>query len=173
MEFETFITQLEGELAARQRGEHAELVAELTEAEISQITLKDRLNASVGQGLTVVSVAGVSISGVVLSVGDGWMVLDTPMGQEVVNIELCCMVFPLPGTIGAAGSAVQRRLSLAQIARGLARERRRVSITVGSQNQVGYLGAVRADHVDLTGVANPMGMVSIPFAHIYSIRALS
>lgn len=169
MDFEEIIAGLSHEIAANQAREEREEVAELAEAELVSISIADRLRALEGREVRVASVFGYSLTGVVRQANPSWLLIKDADGEELVLTHAIAVVRGL-GRVAPSPTMFETKLGIAHILRRIMRKRGRVRIVVGSQTLAGYIGAVYADHVDLVGLETGEAMVSVAFAHLFSVR---
>jgi hypothetical protein len=155
-------------------------VAERTRTERSRIRLAERLRAHVGRPLTVELAGGGVVSGTLDATGEGWLLFTDCPGEAVV----------LTAAVGAArglgpdavpddaAGAVARRLGVAHVLRGLARDRATVAVELlGGRTLTVLLDAAGADAVDVVdvppGESRPQaGAVrrTLPFAAVAVLR---
>jgi hypothetical protein len=140
--------------AARETAGRAEDAAELTRAELSRITLVDRLRAHVDVVLTLDVLGAGPLRGRVRSVGPDVVV----MAAEPPAREVLVPLHALLGVVGAgsrarppqATSRVDLALGLAHGLRRCARDRARVRLVLRDGSvRTGTVDAVAEDHVEL------------------------
>lgn len=153
MRWDELFGDLEGQLDAFDAAETEAEVADRARRELALLRLVDRLrplrDARVG---LVVQGAG-QVHGVLRDVGPTWLLLEEAFGAEAL--------VPLAAVLGVSGLArlsavpgeeglVVRRLGLAHVLRGLARDRSSVAVTlVNGQRLTGTIDRVGADFIEL------------------------
>jgi len=128
-------------------------VAERTRIELGQLSVGDRLGAAIGSTVRLRTVGGATVAGVLERVGADWVLVDESGGREavvalatVVSIGGLGRAADVPGAAGA----VQARLTMRHVLRGIARDRSAVRLqTVDGGWSDGTIDRVAADHVDL------------------------
>jgi hypothetical protein len=146
--FDDLQAQAEALAAAGRAGE----VAERTRAELSRLTLVDRLRTAVGHQVRLRCAGDVSPSGVLERVGAEWALLDTGGGREALVAMTAVLAVNGVGRLAAAPDAgvVESRLGLRSALRAVARDRSvlRVSLRDGTTLD-GTVDRVGADFVEL------------------------
>ena len=152
MRWEGLFADLEGQLVAEERRELDDEVAERTRRERALVDLGARLTAATGSPLRVALLGGSTVTGAVLDVGDGWVLLrDAGSSREVlVPLASVATVAPL-GRHSEPAGRVARRFALGSALRVLSRDRATVGVSLlgGGPVLVGTIDAVGADHLDL------------------------
>jgi hypothetical protein len=180
MRWEDLFADLEAQAAALGVAERAAEVAELTRLEASRLDLASRLRPAVGASITVRCLGATVLSGRLAGVGTGWLLLDEGAGREaLLATATLTSVAGLGRLSGAGGTAVDARLGIGQLLRGMARDRSvlRVHLTDSSVLD-GTLDRVGADHVELAvhaaGEARRRGEVRevlmLPIAALAALR---
>ncbi len=181
MRWEGLFADLEGQLAAEQRRELDDEVAERTRRERALVTLHGRLAASVGAHLKLGLTGGVDLSGTLLDVGAEWLLLrsDTRGREVVVPVAAVSTITGLGQHAEAGRSA--RRFTLGYALRALSRDRATVAVLVsgGGPALVGTIDTVGADHLDLAvhseGVPrrreNITAVATVPFAALLAVES--
>ncbi|HET6968684.1 MAG TPA: hypothetical protein VFI44_10420 [Ornithinibacter sp.] len=181
MRWEGLFADLEGRLAAEERRELDDEVAERTRRERALVELGARLSAATGSTPRLALLGGTSLSGELVDVGDGWVLLragDT--GREVVvPTSSIATVAPL-GRASEPGRAA-RRFALGSALRALSRDRATVGVALvgGGPVLVGTIDAVGADHLDLAehpeGVPrrqeNVRAVTTVPFGALLAVES--
>ena len=179
MRWEGLFADLEGQLAAEERRELDDEVAERTRRERALVTLADRLAGAVGSTVRLGLGAGLHVQGDIADLGDGWVLLRDPATGREHLVPTAAVV-----TVSALGARVEtaraaRRFGLGYALRALSRDRATVAISLsgvgasagagvsagpgagpgsgvgfgwsaaGGSVLVGTIDAVRADHLDL------------------------
>lgn len=160
MRWDRLFADLEGQLAAGERRELDDEVAERTRRERALVTLPARLGAAVGSPVRVDLVGGARVEGRISDLGEDWLLVAGSSGRELL-VPLAGVATvsvgpsPVPGTrpLGA------RRFGLGYALRALSRDRATVAVTLvgGGTPLVGTVDAVGADHLDLA--EHPQGTV--------------
>lgn len=154
MRWDRLFADLEGQLAAGERRELDDEVAERTRRERALVPLADRLAQLLGSTVTLGLVGGRRVEGELADLGDGWLLL-RPSGREVLvplaalatvaatDLERSC------GDMTAA--ATTRRFGLGYALRALSRDRATVAVHLLGHEAalVGTIDGVGADHLDL------------------------
>lgn len=151
--WEALFADLEGQLAAADAQALADEVSDRSRRELGRLGLADRARGAVGAELTVGLPAGGTATGRLARVGPDWLLLDGEGGGELlVPTASADWVLGLPGTAADPGSvsAVQARLGLGFVLRGIARDRSvlRVHLRDGAV-LTGTIDRVGADFLDL------------------------
>lgn len=154
MRWDRLFADLEGQLAAGERRELDDEVAERTRRERALVPLAERLASAFGSEVVLGLVGGVRVSGVLADLGDGWLLLRPTGGRD--------LLVPLPAvaTLGSLAASTEattpapalgRRFGLGYALRALSRDRATVGVTLagGGPALVGTIDAVGADHLDL------------------------
>ncbi|WP_377643850.1 hypothetical protein [Oryzobacter terrae] len=166
MRWDRLFADLEGQLAAGERRELDDEVAERTRRERALVPLADRLAQLPGSSVTIGLVGGRRLEGELADLGDGWMLLRTAGRDVLVPLSVLAAVtrHAVPGPEGPPSrggdvAASARRFGLGSALRALSRDRATVAVhLVGVQAAlVGTIDAVGADHLDLA--EHPEGTV--------------
>ena len=192
MRWEGLFADLEGQLAAEERRELDDEVAERTRRERALVTLADRLSGAAGSAVRLGLSTGVSVHGQLADLGDGWVLLRTDgTGREhLVPTASVITVSALGARVEAARSA--RRFGLGYALRALSRDRATVALSLagggpartaagsaGGAVLVGTIDAVGADHLDLAehpeGVPrrreNVTALTTVPFRALVLVES--
>lgn len=170
MNLKYFIDQLEAELVAQNREAQLQEAAELAEGEIASITLMQRLCAALGKEITIRAGNGHLRVGNLQQVGNGWILLHTQTGEELINLKNCTTITGLAGSTVMVGNLVMRS-PMAQVLRRLARARKKVAVTLHNDTtQNGYLTAVYKDHLELIAESATQVRVAIMLDTIFAVR---
>lgn len=152
MRWARLFADLEAQLQAEESADLAGEIASRTRYEVGQLTLAGRFRANVGYVVQLSCAATGEISGTLLEVGAGWLLVDEGRGREVlVNLDAVDAVHGVgQQSVTEPETAVTRRLDLRYAIRGLARDRSavRVSLTSG-QSLTGTFDRVGADFAEL------------------------
>lgn len=156
MRWDLLFADLEGQLAAGERRELDDEVAERTRRERALVTLDVRLADAVGTSLVLALGGGraepIRVEGELVDLGDGWVLLRSAAGRD--------LLVPLAGvaTVGRLGApspvsapSGARRFGLGYALRALSRDRATVAVHLGTGGAplVGTIDAVGADHLEL------------------------
>ena len=122
MRWEGLFADLEGQLAAEERRELDDEVAERTRRERALVTLADRLAGAVGSTVRLGLGAGLHVQGDIADLGDGWVLLRDPATGREHLVPTAAVV-----TVSALGARVEtaraaRRFGLGYALRALSRE---------------------------------------------------
>ncbi|MCU1594933.1 MAG: uncharacterized protein JWO12_2325 [Frankiales bacterium] len=153
MRWDELFADLEAQLEAAAAAELAGEVRDRTRREHSLLGLVDRLRASSGHTLAVLTQGAGTVHGRLLDVGSDWILLEETSRSElllstaqVLGISGVGVRSDVPGAEGE----VARRLDLRWALRGLARSRIGVQVVlVDGSVLAGTIDRVGADHVDL------------------------
>ena len=181
MRWEGLFADLEGRLAAEERRELDDEVAERTRRERALVALGARLAAATGSPLRITLVGGSPVHGELLDVGDGWVLVRGEVGREVlVPLAAVATLAPL-GRASEPGRRVARRFALGSALRALSRDRATVGVSLVGAGPVlvGTIDAVGADHLDLAehheGVPrrqeNVRVVTTVPFVALLSVES--
>ncbi|WP_392544912.1 hypothetical protein [Oryzobacter telluris] len=152
MRWERLFADLEGQLAAGERRELDDEVAERTRRERALVRLVDRLGAALGTGVTLGLLGGQRAEGEVADVGDDWLLVRTGGGRDLlVPVAVVASVQGWGSGSGSGGPRPARRFGLGYALRALSRDRVTVAVGLvgGGAPLVGTIDAVGADHLDL------------------------
>ena len=181
MRWEGLFADLEGQLAAEQRRERDDEVAERTRRERALVTLASRLAAGVGGPVTLGLVGGRQVQGRLGDLGEDWsLVRVEPDAREVL--------VPLGGvvTVRALGwhsdsGRTARRFALGYALRALSRDRATVSVCLVGAGPplLGTIDSGGADHFDLAehpeGLPrrreNVRAVTTVPFPALVTVES--
>lgn len=134
-------------------------VAELSRAEYTQVTLEDRLHASIQRRVTL-GVAGVgTVMGVLVRAGTDWCLVTTlsearsqPTREWVIRVDAVQRAAGLSDrALGEASRPLAARLGVGSVLRGIAAERSQVRAHLRDGTILcGHLGRVGADFLELS-----------------------
>lgn len=153
MRWERLFHDLEAQLEQAERAELGAEVADRTRREVGRLRLADRLRASVGCEIAV-WVAGAGVArGAVRAAGGEWLLLaERPGAETLVPLRRVVSVAGLGNRAEAPGSggAVEARLGLRYVLRGIVRDRTEVTLTlVDGTTMIGVIDRVGADFIDM------------------------
>ena len=167
MRWEALFADLEGQFAQVAQEERDEEVADLAEAERSQVKLADRLRARQGQDVSLRLRDGSDVRGTVRDAAVQWLLVADGPRRALVPAEAVAVARAL-GAVAPEAPVVERRLRLTHVLRALAREEADVVACTTAGDYRGRIVAVGADHLDLQ---RPTGeVVAIVLAHLLVIR---
>lgn len=131
MRWDGLFADLEAQAQALDRAERAGEIEERTRIEVGALGLLDRLRAAVGVTLRLQCAGGLRLNGVLRRVGPDWLLLDEGDGREVV-VALAAL-YGVTGlsrlsAVPGSATAVESRLTLRHVLRGVARDRAPVRI---------------------------------------------
>src|SRR6478736_4135655 len=174
MRWEGLCADLEGQLAAEERRERDEEVAERTRRERALVTLPDRLAATVGAPVRLGQVGGR-----LHDLGDDWLLTRTPDGRELLVATSAVLTLRALGP-QSTSSRTARRFGLGYALRALSRDRATVAVSLvgGGPPLLGTIDAVGADHLDLAehdeGVPrrreNVRAVATVPFVALVAVE---
>ena len=180
MRWEGLFDDLEGQLAAEERRERDDEVAERTRRERALVTLEARLAAAAGPGIRLRLVDGTRVHGLLDDRGRDWVLVRQDSGRDaLVPIASVVTLTALQRDVGDPGTA--RRFGLGYALRALARDRATVAVTLagGGPVLVGTIDAVGADHLDLAEHPeevprrreNVTAVTTVPFGALVSVES--
>ncbi len=185
MRWEGLFADLEGQLAAEERRELDDEVAERTRRERALVTLADRLAGAAGSSVRLELDTGTRVQGELADLGDGWVLLRAHGSgrEQLVPTASVLTVDALGAHAGAARSA--RRFGLGYALRALSRDRATVALSLTGRGAapgaalVGTIDAVGADHLDLAehpaGVPrrreNVTALTTVPFSALVLVES--
>lgn len=185
MRWEGLFADLEGQLAAEERRELDDEVAERTRRERALVTLTDRLAGAAGSPVRLGLGTGIRVQGVLADLGDGWVLLRAQGSgrEQLVPTASVSTVSALGARVEAARSA--RRFGLGYALRALSRDRATVALSLAGGGAapgavlIGTIDAVGADHLDLAehpeGVPrrreNVTALTTVPFRALVLVES--
>jgi hypothetical protein len=181
MRWEGLFADLEGQLAAEQRRERDDEVAERTRRERALVTLASRLAAGIGARVVIGLVDGQQVEGVLGDLGDDWVLVQVGADAHEVLVPLAGVLTLRSLGLQSASARAARRFGLGYALRALSRDRATVAISlVGDGLRLfGTIDSVGADHLDLAehleGVprrrANVRTVTTVPFAAVVAVES--
>ncbi|HEY3534110.1 MAG TPA: hypothetical protein VGK60_00980 [Pedococcus sp.] len=168
---------LEAQWGAEERRELDAEVADRTRRERAAVGLYERLSGADGRPVGLVLADGSRVSGPVVDVGDGWVLVGQPSGAALVPFTAFVAVTGLGSRVG--GSATGRRFGLGYALRGLSRDRAVVAVgDVSGAVVTGTIDAVGRDHLELSEhpadlprrSENVTGRRVVPFSALVLVR---
>jgi hypothetical protein len=167
MRWDNLFGDLEAQADALELAQRMGEVEERARIETAQLRLLDRLRAAVGFALRLRLVTGALVDGELTRVGGQWLLVNELAGrQALVPLSAVASVSGLGRLAAAPNSqgAVESRLGLTHVLRGIARDRSPVRAElVGGATIDGTIDRVGADFVELAahaaGVARRHGDV--------------
>ncbi|HSO64722.1 MAG TPA: hypothetical protein VLQ78_06440 [Ornithinibacter sp.] len=181
MRWEGLFADLEGRLAAEERRELDDEVAERTRRERALVELGARLSAAVGAPLRLGLVGGLLLQGELIDVGDGWVLVRAGATAREVLVPTSAIATLTPLGRESEPGRVARRFALGSALRALSRDRATVGVTLvgGGPLLVGTIDTVGADHLDLAehpeGVPrrqeNVRAVTTVPFGALLSVES--
>ncbi len=181
MRWEGLFEDLEGQLAAEQRRERDDEVAERTRRERALVTLGSRVAAALGARVGLGLVGGQRVEGVLGDLGEDWVLVRVDADAHEVLVPLAgVLTLRSLGAQSASGRAA-RRFGLGYALRALSRDRATVAVSLvgAGPRLLGTIDAVGADHLDLAehleGVPrrreNVRAVTTVPFAAIIAVES--
>lgn len=139
----------------RRRGLEAE-VADRVRRELALVRWRERLRGAVGRPVGLALLGGLSVSGILRSVGPDWLLLSVEAGQElVVPTAAVAMAtgVPLAATPDEAVPPTQLRTTLGLLLRAIVRDRCMVVVyRIDGEQSPGTLDRVGADYIEVGGI---------------------
>ncbi|MBC3762831.1 hypothetical protein H7K62_14125 [Quadrisphaera sp. RL12-1S] len=180
MRWDALFADLEAQLDAADDDVSA-MHAERVRAEVASVELRDRLRAALGQRVALRLAGGEAVDGVLRGAGPDWLLVEDPAGEALVPTAAVLLLDGLTRSLAAPPGAVERRLGLASVLRGVARDRSAVRIWLrGDAGGVltGTVDRVGADHLDLARHAvdearrpgSVRGVVTVPLPALTCLR---
>ncbi|WP_324652619.1 DUF2642 domain-containing protein [Georgenia sp. H159] len=166
MRWESLFDDLENQFAQAARAVDDEEVLDLTEAEMAQVPLIDRLRARHGQDVTLRLADGSDVHGTVVDVAVQWLLVADGSRRVLVPAASVVAARSL-GHAAPRAPVVERRLRLTHVLRALAREGSAVVVRTTAGDYRGTITRVAADHVDAetdTGTT-----VTVALAHVLAV----
>ncbi len=152
MRWEELFADLESQLAAAERAEDEAQLEELARAEAARLALLDRLAPAVGRSVRVRVLGGGVVAGQLRDYAATWLLLAEGGDELLAPLDAVGSISGLGREATPPGSAgpLRRRLGLAHVLRGIARDRSRVLATLRDGTVLtGTLDRVGADFVEL------------------------
>ncbi len=180
MRWERLFADLEAQLAAEANRDLASEVADRTRHERSLLDLSARLLSGLGSTVTVAA-GTASLTGRLLDVGGGWLLLEPVAGRSVLVPFSAVDAVRGLGPRASAPTVLGRSFGLASALRAVSRDRAVVQVAQRSgRTTIGTIDMVGADHVELAEhapdeprrPANVHGVVLVPFLALVSVRRL-
>lgn len=181
MRWEGLFADLEGQLAAEQRRERDDEVAERTRRERALVTLPARLAAAVGTPVRMSMAGGLQVDGVLKDLGEDWLLVRAAADAHEVLVPFAALMAVRalgPHSTPARGA---RRFGLGYALRALSRDRATVVISLvgAGPRLLGTIDAVGADHLDLAehleGLPrrreNVRAVATVPFAAVVAVES--
>ncbi len=154
------------------RAERDAGVSELARAEYSEVTLADRVHASLARPVQVTVSGGVTLQGLLRRAGRDWCLLQgqaPPPGEVLVSLAAVTQIRGLsPRAVPEAARPLPDRLGLASVLRRLSEQGGPVVLvgTDGGQHS-GMLRRVGADFLELNG---DTGVLAVPLSAVALVR---
>lgn len=177
MRWDDLFSDLAAQWEAQARRELDGEVADRTRRERALVGLRERLAAAVG-GQVALTLTHEVVTGRLLDVGDGWLLVEGGAGgQAVVPFAGITGVAGLPDRVDEAGRS--RRFGLGHALRGVSRDRAAVLVTVLDGTVLsGTIDAVGRDVLELSEhpadlprrAANVTGRRLVPFSAVVLLR---
>ncbi|WP_454043193.1 hypothetical protein [Cellulosimicrobium sp. Marseille-Q8652] len=148
MRWDALFDDLAAQLAAAERAELADAVADLTRAEHATVSLAERLRGTTGT-VTLELRDGARITGAVRDVAREWVLVAERQRQHLVPSGAVAAVTGLDRFARPPVSGRADRLGLGHVLRALMRDRRPVQVRVEAAAFPGWIARVGTDHLDL------------------------
>lgn len=151
MRWEALFADLAAQAEAQDRAELDAEVRDRTRREGALVRTVDRLRAAVGAPITLAVHGAGTVAGRLLDAGPDWLLLEDGARADVlVPLPAVLAVDGLGAGASAPGGALDERLDLRFVLRGLVRDRARLQVVLrDGTTRTGTLDRVGADHVDL------------------------
>ena len=181
MRWEGLFADLEGQLAAEQRRERDDEVAERTRRERALVTLPGRLAAAVGAPCGSASSAAGRSTATCTTCGEDWVLARTHRRARGARADGRRGHRCGPWGRSPRSARTARRFGLGYALRALSRDRATVAVSLvgGGRPLLGTIDAVGADHLDLAehdeGVPrrreNVRAVATVPFAALVAVES--
>jgi hypothetical protein len=181
MRWEGLFADLEGQLAAEQRRERDEEVAERTRRERALVTLPARLAAAVGAPVRMSLAGGLQVDGHLQDLGEDWVLVRATADAHEVLVPLVAVATLRSLGPQSAPARTARRFGLGYALRALSRDRATVAVSLRGEGPrlLGTIDAVGADHLDLAehleGLPrrreNVRAVATVPFAALVAVES--
>jgi sRNA-binding regulator protein Hfq len=167
--WDALFDDLAAQLAAAERAELADAVADLTRAEHATVSLVERLRGTEGV-VTLELRDGSRVTGEVRDVATDWVLVEEQQRQHLVPSAAVAAVTGLGRFARPATSGRAERLGLGHVLRALMRDRRPVQVRVHTAAYPGWISRVGKDHVDLeVSPGARHGTRSVPYAALLCV----
>lgn len=149
--WERLFADLEAQLDAAEAAELGSEVADRARRELALVEFADRLRACVGLAVSVGLPPRVGLAGQLLRVGPDWLLLAVDTQRDaVVPLDAVMWVTGLPVQRAGDAGAVEAKLGLGHVLRGLARDRSPVHAWLrDGERFTGTVDRVGADFADI------------------------
>jgi hypothetical protein len=137
LRWDRLFADLEAQAQGAEQAERAAEVETLTRDEVGRLSVYDRLRAAAGAPLQLTFLGGHAVRGTVLRVGVDWLLLDAGAGREVIGASAQLRGVRGLGRVSAvpnSAGAVESRLGLRHVLRGVARDRSAVRVHLAGGN---------------------------------------
>lgn len=166
MRWEALFDDLEHQFAQAARADADEEVVDLTEAEIAQVSLMDRLRARRGLEVALRLSDGSDVRGTVVDAAVQWLLV-ADAGRRVLVPASAVVTARSLGHAAPQAPVVERRLRLTHVLRALAREEAVVVVRTSAGDIRGRITRVAADHVDVD--VGPGAATALALAHVLAV----
>jgi len=149
--WDSLFADLEAQLDAAD-DDASSALGERVRAEVAGVHLRDRLRGARGEVLGLRLLGGARVDGRLRAAGPDWLLLEELAGEALVPLPVVTVVEGLPRALAAPAGAVEARLGLASVLRGVARDRSVVRVALlGEERGVltGTVDRVGADHLEV------------------------
>jgi hypothetical protein len=179
--WERLFADLDAQLASAEAAELAGEVSDRARRELARLHLADRAALAAGAEVSAAVLGAGTLAGRLLRSGPGWWLLGAEGAQVLVCTDAVAWVAGLPALAADpdATPAVERRLGLGYVLRGIARDRSAVTLVLTDATALtGTVDRVGADFLDLAehapGEARRAGSVraarTVPFSALALVR---
>lgn len=177
MRWESLFDDLARRFEAMGQQERENDIREMTRYENAQVTLHERLRASLQQRVRVWFDGQASVTGLLNHVGSAWITLNSPVASHMIVLEAISMVEGLPARARTETSQVELRLGLPSALREIAAQYQPVLVRLTSGREfIGMMTRVGRDYVEFApamseekGQTKP-GM-AVPFSSLACITS--
>ena len=150
MRWDALFADLESQFEALQEGDLYGEVADRVRAEVGKITVLDRLRGAVDTVVRVELIDAEPVQGMVTRVGKDCLLIETERYEEwLIPVAALVAVHRLGPWAEPAVGAVEGKLGLAHLLRGIARDRSPVTLYCGGNPITGTIDRVGADFLEL------------------------
>ncbi|WP_069388141.1 hypothetical protein [Cellulosimicrobium cellulans] len=169
MRWEALFDDLAAQLAAAERAELTDAVADLTRAEQATLTLVERLRGTTGP-VTLELHDGSRVTGRLHEVAAEWVLVGDQGRQHLVPIAAVASVTGLGRFARPGDGARSGRLGLGHALRALMRDRLPVQVRTTAGVHPGWIARVGKDHVDVeTGPGVHDGARVVPWSALLCV----
>jgi hypothetical protein len=167
--WDALFEDLAAQLAAAERAEVTDAVADLTRAEHATMTLAERLRATAG-AVTLELHDGSRVTGHVREVAAEWLLLGEGNRQHLVPLRAVAAATGVGRFARPVDGARSGRLGLGHVLRALMRDRLPVQVRTTAGVHPGWIARVGKDHLDVeTGPGVLDGARVVPWSALLCV----